>query len=240
MIIATSGTHRGEQTEPQDKWFTFSPDPSLEAELSSLGALEALREGHLPPSSFPRPVKTAGEVLTYVHEGSLLYEDSNNASVVLRAGEFHRITLGSGFQYKETNASATQWARVFQVWLTPSGNCQPAHESKRFGAAERRQGLFLVASPDGRRGSLTVHQDCLIYSAILPSGRHLIHPLARGRMALLQVVNGEIQISDLVLHVGDTALVSDEQSVSFSSRGESEVILLDMGKRIQTLNGAAA
>jgi redox-sensitive bicupin YhaK (pirin superfamily) len=158
----------------------------------------------------------------------------------LRAGEFHRTTLGPGFHYQETNASPTHWVHLFQVWLTAPEGCEPGHETKRFASAERRHSLCLVASPDGRLDSLTVHQDAMIYSAIMAKGRHLIHPLAEDRSACLCVVEGEIQLSDTVLKSGDMALLTNERSVSFSSREHSEVLLLDKSKSAQLQNGANA
>jgi quercetin 2,3-dioxygenase len=239
MIVATSSAERSEQIEPQESWFTFLVEPTLASKLKSAGTLETLREGRLPPNSAPKPERISGEVVTYVQEGSLLYKDSSSLSSVLRAGEFQRITLGEGFTYSEVNESRTHWTHVFQVWLTPREKSAPGQESKRFGAAERRHRLHLVASPDGREGSLTVHQDCLIYSAILPRGRHLVHPLEPGRTALLQVIDGEVQLGELTLKPGDTALLRDEPSVSFSSVGESEVLLIDLGIQSSPLNGVA-
>jgi quercetin 2,3-dioxygenase len=237
MIVTKVAASRGEKTILHERWFTFFPD-LLPSKDSAGGLFESLGEGRVPPNSGPQRTRKSGEVVSYVREGSLVYEDSTKLIEVMRAGEFHRTTLGAGFHYQETNASPTHWAHVFQIWFTPTGDFEPGHERKRFGTAERRHGLCLVASPDGRDGSLTVHQDGFLYSAIMPKGRHLVHALSINRSACLHVVEGEIQLADLTLHTGDIALLSDERAVSFSSTQHSEILLLDLRDPPQALNGA--
>lgn len=229
MIIARTSASRIEHAQMHERWFTFVPNFGEPTKTERLGIFESLGEGRLPPNSGAQRVRRSGEVITYVREGSIVYEDSNQLSKVIRAGEFHRTTLGPGFHYDETNASSTHWAHVFQIWFSPKELCVPGHESKLFGAAERRHGLCLIASPDGRNGSLTVHQDGCLYSAIMPRGRHLVHALSRHRAACLHVVEGVVRLVDgIVLHTGDVALLMEERAVSFSSEDHSEVLLLDV------------
>ena len=131
--------------------------------------------------------------------------------------------------YIGTNASRTDWAQVFQLWLRPAkAKLEPGDENKRFSAAERRGGLCVVASPDAREGSLRIHLDALIYSAMLFPGQHLIHEISRGRSAWLHVVEGEAILGDLVLTTGDAAGVTAERAVSFTAREETEILLVDV------------
>ena len=147
-------------------------------------------------------------------------------SGVIQAGEFQRMTAGRGLRHSETNASRTEWAHVFQIWLRPSeAGLEPGHEQKRFSAAERRGGLCVVASPDARRGSLRIHQDALVYSAMLDPGQHVIHELSQGRSAWLHLVQGEVTLGDIVLTTGDGAGVTAEPAVSLTAREETEILL---------------
>lgn len=229
MIVVRTGASRGEQASLHERWSTFFPHHNGAKEAGSPGILESLGEGRVPPSADRRRARELGEVVTYVREGSLVYQDSTTRSEVIRAGAFHRTTLGPGFHYKETNASTTHWAHIFQIWFAPKAACGPGHESKRFASAERRRGLCLVASPDGRNGSLTVHQDGYLYSALTPQGRQMVHPLAPFRTACLHVVEGVVRVTgDLILRSGDIAVLTGERVVSFFSEEASEVLLLDL------------
>lgn len=229
MIVVRTGQSRGEQAKLHERWSTFFPHLNGAKEAGSPGIFESLGEGRVAPNTDPRRDREVGEVVTYVLEGSLVYQDSTPRREVIRAGEFHRTTLGPGFHYSETNASPTHWAHIFQIWFAPKDASIPGHETKRFASAERRHGLCLVASPDGRDGSLTVHQDGFLYSALMPQGRQMVHPLLPHRTACLHVVQGVVRVTgDLIVRTGDIAVLTGERVVSFFADEASEVLLLDL------------
>ena len=214
----------------QDVWLTFYPQDRADPVADDFGVLEILKEDRLPPGAgVPLHSHHDGEIVTYVREGALAYEDSMGRSGVIHAGEFQRMTAGRDIRHSETNASRTDWAHVFQIWLRPSeAGLEPSHEQKRFSAAERRGVLCVVASPDARRGSLRLQQDALMYSAMLDSGQHVVHELAPQRIAWLHIVSGEAGLQGLVLAAGDGVGIATERAVSLTARKEAEILLLDL------------
>jgi redox-sensitive bicupin YhaK (pirin superfamily) len=217
----------------QELWLTFNAQDRTDPLADGFGALEILNEDRLPPGAGgPLHPHHDAEIVTYVFEGALAHEDLIGRSGVIHAGEFQRMTAGRGIRHSETNASRTDWAHVFQIWLHPSeAGLEPSHEHKRFCAAERRGILCIVASPDGRRGSLRIHQDALIYSAMLDPGQHLVHELSRWRSAWLHVVRGEVTLGDVVLTTGDGAGITADRAVSITAREDTEILLLDLGEQ---------
>jgi redox-sensitive bicupin YhaK (pirin superfamily) len=214
----------------QDVWHTFFPAEDGDGVSAGFGTLEAFTEDRLPPGAgIQRRPNRDADIVTYVHEGKLAHEDSLGHSAVVHACEFQRVTVRSGVRHSETNASRTDWAHVFQLWLRPSGDgLVSSQEQRRFSAAHRRGGLCIIASPDGRAGSLHLHQDALMYSALLDPGQHVVHELAPGRSAWLHVVSGEAAIDDVVLKIGDGVGITEERAVSFTAAHPTEVILLDL------------
>jgi quercetin 2,3-dioxygenase len=213
-----------------EAWLTFPsvgiPDPLA----GGLESLEFLNEDRLAPASAiaSQPPHDA-EILTYVREGAIAFQDSTGRSRVIQAGEFHRVAPGQTVRHRASNASRTENAHVFQIWLrAPPGGLEPGQDQMRFSAAERRGWLFLVASPDGRRGSLRIQPDVLVYSALLESGQHLVHDLAPGRRAWLHVVDGSVTLDDLVLTKGDGVGITAERAVSVTSRSPAEFLLLNL------------
>ncbi|HVZ35549.1 MAG TPA: hypothetical protein VG963_24155, partial [Polyangiaceae bacterium] len=102
-------------------------------------------------------------------------------------------------------------------------------DQKRFSAAERRGLLCVIASPDGRGGSLRIAQDALLHSALLEPGQHVVHELGPGRIAWLPLVEGEVALPDGILAAaGDGAGISEDRAVSFTAREASEILLLDL------------
>jgi redox-sensitive bicupin YhaK (pirin superfamily) len=179
--------------------------------------------------------QSEAEIVTYVREGALAYEDAPGRSGVIQAGEFQGTTARRGIRRSEKNASRSNWAQVFQLLLAPSEpGLAPGHEQKRFSVAQRRGGLCVVGSADARRGSLRIHQDALMCSALLEPGQHLVHELSPGRIAWLHLVEGEVTLGDIVLTTGDGAGVTAERAVSLTAQSETEILLLDLGEELSS------
>ncbi len=233
MILRRAKERHHDRRRAREVWLTFHPEDGAGPLAGGFGTLEILDEHRLPPGAgVPRHPRHEAEIVTYVREGALAYEDSTGSSGVLHAGEFQRMTAGRGIRHSETNPSRTDSAHVFQIWLRPSqAELQPSLEQKRFSAANRHGVLCIVASPDGRRGSLRIHQDALVCSAMLDPGQHVVHELTPGRTAWLHLVQGEVTLGDIVLTTGDGAGVTAEHAVSFTAREETEILLLDLGEQ---------
>ena len=127
-----------------------------------------------------------------------------------------------------------------RVRFAIAGKATPGHQQKRFTAAECRDRLRVVASPDARGGSLRINQDALIHSALLEPGQHVVHELSHGRSAWIHVVQGEVTLGDIVLAAGDGAGVTGERAVSLTAREDSEILLVDLGGGSSPATSAAS
>ena len=223
-----------DQHRQQQTWHTFFAQDQAVPFAGGFGTLEVLNEHLLSPgAALPWHSHQDEEIVTYVYAGALAHGDSMGRSGVIRAGEFQCRTGRRGTLSGGANALQSEWAHSFRIGFRLAGNgTQPSLEQKRFGAAQRRGGLCIVASPDGRRGSLRLHQDALVYSAMLVSGQHLVHELVPRRSAWLHVVRGRVALADLVLSTGDGVGVSAERGVSLTSQLETELLLVDIGEQL--------
>jgi redox-sensitive bicupin YhaK (pirin superfamily) len=232
ITLRRAAERQHEKSRTLETWLTFEPRDRVGILADGLGNIEMLKESRLAPGArVPRASGHDAEILTYVREGALAYENSLGSSGIVQAGEFQRVTAGRGLHRNRTNASRTDGVHFFQIWLRPSeADLDPGHEQKRFTAAQRRGGLCIVASHDARRGSLRIHQDALIYSALLDPGQHVVHELSPDRSAWLQLLQGEVTFGDTVLCTGDGAGITAERAVSLTASEESEILLVDMGE----------
>src|ERR1700728_2608006 len=127
------------------------------------------------------------EIVTYVLEGSVAHRDSLGSGDVLHPGELQRMTAGTGISHSEFNASATDPVHLYQIWLLPEREgLEPSYEQKAISPEERHNRLRLVASPDGRDGSLTIRQDARLFLGSLDQDRELGDALPADRPAWLQ------------------------------------------------------
>jgi redox-sensitive bicupin YhaK (pirin superfamily) len=229
ISVRPAVARRHDRRRQLDIWRTFDPRDRGNPIAGGFGALELLDEGRLPPgSAIPQQPRGDAEILTYVREGAVAYEDAMGWSGVIHAGEFQRMIAVHGRRHGQANASRTSWAHVLQIRLRSSVELEFEREQKRFSAAQRRGGLCLVASPDAQRGSLRLHQDARIYSALLERGQHVVHELLPGRGAWLHLVHGQLQLADLVLTTGDGAAITAERAVSLTASAETEILLVDL------------
>lgn len=226
MTVHRASERELERWSQREIWFTSYARlqaPPLDGERRSFGGL---LEGRLPPSaSFPRHRGAGAELLTYVWEGAIVFQDDGGRHGLLRAGEF-RHTVSSGGE--ERNHSSTEWARVFRVSVraSPDQGERP-DEQRRFTRAQRRNVACVVASSDGRDGSLSLQADARIYSSVLDPGHHLVHELGPGRRGWLHIVTGEATVNGSILQPGDGADVTEDRALSVTGRRGAEILLVD-------------
>jgi len=169
------------------------------------------------------------EILSYVLEGALEHKDSMGTSSVIRPGEVQRMSAGSGVRHSEYNPSRTDPVHFLQIWILPEKQgLQPGYEQREFPDPERRNRLRLVASRNGREGSLTIHQDVDLYATLLEGGGKVAHVLAPGRHAWVQVTRGSVTLNGQAMDAGDGAAVSGEKSLELSASENAEVLIFDL------------
>jgi redox-sensitive bicupin YhaK (pirin superfamily) len=169
------------------------------------------------------------EILSYVISGGLGHRDSMGNGEVIGPHEWQRMTAGTGVRHSEMNASKTEPVHFFQIWIMPEAEgIEPGYEQKLFAPEEKSGRLRLVASRNGREGSLKIHQDVSVYNALLKGGEVVEHRLEAGRHAWLQVVKGAVELNGNKLAAGDGAAISEESTLTIRASDDSEVMLFDL------------
>ncbi|HUJ59487.1 MAG TPA: pirin family protein [Kofleriaceae bacterium] len=195
-------------------------------------ALRVINEDHVAPSrGFGMHPHRDMEIVTYVLEGELAHKDSMGNGSTIRPGDVQRMSAGTGVLHSEMNPSKSQTAHLLQIWILPDkAGYPPSYEQKAFSEAERRGALRVVASPDGRDGSVTIHQDATLAAALLAPGQEVVHRLARGRHAWVQVARGKVDVGGHALAAGDGAAVDGEGEGALAIRAseDAEVLVFDL------------
>jgi len=104
----------------------------------------------------------------------------------------------------------------------------PSYEQKHFDAAAKKGRLRLVASPDGREGSVTIHQDAHVYAALLDGADRATHKLQPGRRAYLHVARGRLTANGQPLEAGDALKATNTSEIALEKGEEAEVLLFDL------------
>ncbi|HYA96568.1 MAG TPA: pirin family protein [Methylomirabilota bacterium] len=213
-----------------DTFHTFSFGDYYDPKHVAFRSLRVLNEDVVAPNAgFPLHPHRDMEIITYILEGELRHGDSMGNGSVIRPGDVQRMTAGTGVRHKEYNASPADPVHLLQIWILPKKNgLTPSYEQKSFPAAEKQGHLRLVASPDGREGSVSIHQDAELYATFLAPAQTVRHALQPGRSAWVQVADGEIQLNGERLKAGDGAAVSGEKAVELSGISDAEVLVFDL------------
>lgn len=182
-----------------------------------------------PGAGFPSHPHRDMEILTWVLDGSLGHRDSLGSGAVVHPGEVQRMSAGTGIVHSEYNPSTTAPVHLLQIWIHPDRQgLPPEYEQKAIPIAAQPGRLLLVASPDGREGSVRIHQDTLVWAARLGPGDELGYTIGRGRGAWLQVARGEVSLNGLSLQEGDGAAIEDEGRLRIVAVSPSEILLFDL------------
>ncbi len=169
------------------------------------------------------------EIITTMLDGRLAHRDSLGSGSTLSPGEIQVMSAGTGIAHSEFNASRNETAHLMQIWILPEHKgITPRYDQKSFPENGRRGRFQAVASPDGREGSLKIHQDVTLLMGSFEEGKGAVYPLAPDRHAWLQVSRGEVTVNGLTLKEGDGAAVSHEPSVDVKATEDSEVLLFDL------------
>ena len=211
-----------------DTYHTFSFADYYDPNFLGFRDLRVINEDRVAPGGgFPTHGHRDMEIVTYVLEGALAHRDSMGTGSVIRPGEVQRMSAGTGVMHSEMNASKEEPVHFLQIWLLPERRgLEPEYGQKAFPAAERDGRLRLVASNDGRDGSLAVHQDVDLFASTLRDGSEIRHQLRSGRGAWLQVARGEIDLNGQKVAAGDGVAIEDERELVI--RGSGELLLFDL------------
>ena len=213
-----------------DSRHTFSFADYHDPRFMGFRALRVINEDRVQPGrGFGTHPHRDMEIVSYVIDGALEHKDSMGTGSIITPGEVQRMSAGTGVTHSEFNHSKTDQVHFLQIWILPErAGLPPSYEQRAFPAGERRNVLKLVASRDGRNGSVTVHQNLDLYATLLASGAATELALRPGRHAWVQVVRGQVRANGEQLTAGDGAALSDERAVRIEAEAEAELLLFDL------------
>jgi redox-sensitive bicupin YhaK (pirin superfamily) len=169
------------------------------------------------------------EIISYVLDGALEHKDSMGTGSVLHYGDVQRMSAGSGVRHSEFNHSQTDGLHFLQIWIQPNvTGIAPSYEEKHFSPETKQGKLRLVASSDGRQGSVLIHQNASIYASIMQEGDALEHALDQGRTAYVHLIRGSLVVNGTPLKAGDALKLTQEAKVTLTQAEDAEVLLFDL------------
>ena len=214
-----------------DSFHTFSFAGYHDPRHMGFGPLRVVNEDRVAPGmGFGTHGHSDMEIISYVLEGELAHKDSIGGGSVIKPGDVQAMSAGTGVRHSEFNPSKSKGVHFLQIWIEPNVlGLKPGYDQKTFADAEKRGRFRLVASKDGREGSLLIHQDADIFAAVLNEGESVSRAIEKGRHVWVQAVRGAVSIGGTRLETGDGAAIESETSLSIISRAtDAEVLVFDL------------
>ena len=238
MITLRKSTDRGYADHGWLKSFhSFSFADYHDPRHMGFGNLRVINEDRIAPGTgFGTHGHRDMEIVSYVLSGELAHKDSmgngqpNGAtSGVILPGDVQRMSAGTGVRHSEFNHAPDATTHFLQIWIEPSAQgIAPGYEQKHFDSAEKRGRLRLIASPDGRDGSVTIHADAAIHSALVDGDERIERPLDPARKTYVHVVRGEVDVNGQRLGAGDALRLERETALSLGAGRDAEVLVFDL------------
>ncbi len=212
-------------------YHTFSFSNYYDPKHVQFRSLRVINEDRVQPGQgFGTHPHRDMEIVSYVLDGALEHKDSMGNGSVIQPGDVQRMSAGSGITHSEFNHSKNELVHFLQIWLMPAEkNLTPGYEQKFYSPEDKQGRLRLVASPDGRDGSVTIHQDASIYATILGEAEEVEYTYRPNRYGYLQVARGAVKLNGQLLGQGDGAEISPDQTITVVGRQpDTEVLLFDL------------
>jgi quercetin 2,3-dioxygenase len=211
-------------------YHSFSFADYYDPQHVEFGALRVINEDRVAArKGFGTHAHRDMEIISYVLEGQLAHKDSIGTGSIIEPGDVQRMSAGSGVRHSEFNPSPDKPVHFLQIWIQPDQrDIPPSYEQKRFEAEAKRGRLRLIASPDGRKRSVTIHQDAYVYAGLFDDDERAMHTLDFGRRAYVHVARGEIRVNGEALEGGDAAKLTDIAEVRVEQGKGAEVLVFDL------------
>ncbi|NVJ25721.1 MULTISPECIES: pirin family protein [Myxococcus] len=230
MISVRNAEERGHANHGWlDTHHTFSFADYYDPDFMGFRSLRVINEDTVAPNrGFGMHPHRDMEIITYVLGGKVEHRDSMGTEAVIKPGEVQRMSAGTGVVHSEMN-NFGEPLHMLQIWVVPNEKgLKPGYEQKAFDAKERQGRFRVVASPDGREGSLTVHQDLVLHGTLLGAGEKAEYALSPGRHAWVQVARGAGTLNGVKVKAGDGVAVSAEDTLVLTAETPVEALLFDM------------
>ncbi len=195
------------------------------------GALRVINEDRVQPGQgFGTHAHRDMEIISYVLDGGLAHKDSIGNGSVIRPGDVQRMSAGTGVRHSEYNASDRDPVHFLQIWIEPSERgIEPSYEEKHFDDTSKRGKLRLIASRDGRDGSVRIHQDADLYAALVDGNESVTHRPQPGRRLYVHLVRGEADVNGQPLQAGDAVKIwGGDNQVRIEKGRNAEVLVFDL------------
>jgi redox-sensitive bicupin YhaK (pirin superfamily) len=230
MITVRPAAARGATTlDWLDSRHSFSFAEYFDADHMGFGPLRVINDDRIAGGGgFGTHGHRDMEIISYVLEGALGHKDSMGNGSTIVPGDVQRMSAGTGVRHSEFNHEKSGITHFLQIWIAPAtSGLPPSYEQRHFTAEQKRGRLRIIASPEGRDGSVRIHQDASLYAGLFDGAERAELRIAKGRRGYVHVARGKLRVNGHELGAGD-ALKTNEGVIRLEHGQAAEVLVFDL------------
>jgi quercetin 2,3-dioxygenase len=231
QIIYDRQTRGHTQIDWLDSYHTFSFGNFQDSARMGFRSLRVINDDRvISGAGFATHGHRDMEILTYVLAGELTHKDSLGNGSTIYPGEVQVMSAGTGIQHSEYNASPDTPVHFLQIWILPNRqNLTPLYQQQDFPLIEKTGKMRLVASQDGRDGSVIINQDINLYISILGAADRISFAVKPDRYGWIQIATGMASINGELVQAGDGIQINDPIVLEITTDSSAEILIFDLG-----------
>lgn len=195
------------------------------------GLLRVLNDDKiLGGAGFPPHPHDNMEIVTIPLTGAIQHKDNTGGAGVIKAGDIQIMSAGSGVQHSEFNASKTEEATLFQVWIFPKlRNIKPRYDQRTFDINDRINKWQIVVSPKEADNALWINQDARFALTKLDAGKTISYENGfSGNGVYLVVINGSVEVNGETFNKRDAVGIAESDKFDIKATTDAELLAIEI------------
>jgi quercetin 2,3-dioxygenase len=214
-----------------NSYHTFSFANYYNPERVHFGALRVLNDDTVAAGmGFGTHPHDNMEIISIPLEGDLEHKDNIGNTTVIRNGDIQVMSAGTGVHHSEYNKNRDHLVKFLQIWVFPNQrNVQPRYDQITLNAADRKNQLQQIISPNADDAGVWIHQDAWFHLADFDAGKtaeYQVHKAGNGVYAF--VLKGEVSINGQALNTRDGLGIWDTDKFSIEASSDAEFLLMEV------------
>ena len=214
-----------------NSYHTFSFANYYNPERVHFGALRVLNDDTVAAGmGFGTHPHDNMEIISIPLEGDLEHKDNIGNTTVIRNGDIQVMSAGTGVHHSEYNKNRDHLVKFLQIWVFPNQrNVQPRYDQITLNAADRKNQLQQIISPNADDAGVWIHQDAWFHLADFDAGKtaeYQVHKAGNGVYAF--VLKGDVSINGQALNTRDGLGIWDTDKFSIEASSDAEFLLMEV------------
>ena len=171
------------------------------------------------------------EIISIPLEGDLEHKDSMGNTTVIKNGDIQVMSAGTGIRHSEYNKNKDKQVKFLQIWVFPNKrNATPRYDQITLTAADRRNKLQQILSPNADDEGVWIHQDAWFHLGQFDQGKGAEYRINKpGNGVYAFVLKGDFSLNGIELNARDGLGIWDTDALTLQANSpDAEILFMEV------------